>query len=41
MLDVYTRAQRTVNIEDASFAMFVLAQAFVRLSQAGLPTPEQ
>ncbi|HEY0881174.1 MAG TPA: ADP-ribosylation factor-like protein [Archangium sp.] len=41
VLDVYTRAQRTVNIEDASFAMFVLAQTFVRLSQAGLPTPEQ
>jgi len=29
------------NIEDASFSLFVLAQFFVRLTQAGLPSPEQ
>ena len=42
VLDAYTRSQRGAsNIEDASFALFVLAQLFVRLTQAGLPTPEQ
>ncbi|MFZ5443267.1 MAG: GTP-binding protein [Myxococcota bacterium] len=42
VLDLWTRAQRgTTHIEDASFALFVLAQLFVRLTQAGLPTPEQ
>ena len=42
VLDAYTRSQRgSSNIEDASFALFVLAQLFVRLTQAGLPTPEQ
>ena len=42
VLDAYTRSQRgNANIEDASFALFVLAQLFVRLTQAGLPTPEQ
>lgn len=42
VLDVWTRAQKgTAHIEDASFALFVLAQLFVRLTQAGLPTPEQ
>lgn len=42
VLDLYTRAQRgTTHIEDASFSLFVLSQVFVRLSQAGLPTPEQ
>lgn len=42
VLDAYTRSQRgAANIEDASFALFVLAQLFVRLTQAGLPTPEQ
>jgi len=42
VLDAWTRAQRgAAHIEDASFALFVLAQVFVRLTQAGLPTPEQ
>ncbi len=42
VLDAYTRSQRgAANIEDASFTLFVLAQVFVRLTQAGLPTPEQ
>ncbi len=42
VLDLYTRAQRgAAHIEDASFSLFVLAQIFIRLSQAGLPTPEQ
>ena len=42
VLDAYTRSQRgNSNIEDASFALFVLSQLFVRLTQAGLPTPEQ
>ncbi len=42
VLDAWTRAQRgAAHIEDASFALFVLSQLFVRLSQAGLPTPEQ
>ncbi len=41
VLDAYTRSQRgTCNIDDASFALFVLAQLFVRLTQAGLPSPE-
>ena len=41
VLDAYTRSQRgTCNINDASFALFVLAQLFVRLTQAGLPSPE-
>ncbi len=41
VLDTYTRSQRgTCNIDDASFALFVLAQLFVRLTQAGLPSPE-
>ena len=41
VLDAYTRSQRgTCNINDASFAWFVLAQLFVRLTQAGLPSPE-
>jgi signal recognition particle receptor subunit beta len=42
VLDAYTRSQRgSSNIEDASFSLFVLSQLFVRLTQAGLPTPEQ
>ncbi|MFT3708113.1 MAG: ADP-ribosylation factor-like protein [Archangium sp.] len=42
VLDVWTRAQRgAAHIEDASFALYVLSQLFVRLTQAGLPTPEQ
>ncbi|MDP1824666.1 MAG: ADP-ribosylation factor-like protein [Archangium sp.] len=42
VLDAYTRSQRGAsNIDDASFALFVLAQLFVRLTQAGLPSPEQ
>lgn len=42
VLDAWTRAQRgAAHIEDASFALFVLSQLFVRLTQAGLPTPEQ
>lgn len=42
VLDVWTRAQRGAShIEDASFSLYVLAQLFVRLTQAGLPTPEQ
>ena len=42
VLDAYTRSQRgSCNIDDASFALFVLSQLFVRLTQAGLPSPEQ
>lgn len=42
VLDAWTRSQRgAVTIDDASFVLYVLAQLFVRLSQAGLPTPEQ
>jgi hypothetical protein len=42
VLDAWTRAHRgAAHIEDASFALFTLAQLFVRLTQAGLPTPEQ
>lgn len=42
VLDLYTRSQRgAARIDDAAFSLFVLAQLFVRLSQAGLPTPEQ
>lgn len=42
VLDLYTRAQRgAANIEDGAFSLFVLSQLFIRLSQAGLPTPEQ
>ena len=42
VLDAWTRAQKGVaHIEDASFMLFVLSQLFVRLTQAGLPTPEQ
>ena len=41
VLDAYTRSQRgSCNIDDASFALFVLSQLFVRLTQAGLPSPE-
>jgi signal recognition particle receptor subunit beta len=42
VLDVWTRAQRAhSNIEDAAFSLFVVSQLFVRLAQAGLPSPEQ
>jgi len=42
VLDAYTRSQRGAsNIDDAAFTLFVLAQLFVRLTQAGLPSPEQ
>lgn len=42
VLDVWTRAQRgAAHIDDASFSLYVLSQLFVRLTQAGLPTPEQ
>lgn len=42
VLDVWTRAQRgAARIDDASFSLYVLSQLFVRLTQAGLPTPEQ
>lgn len=42
VLDLYTRTQRgAARIDDAAFSLFVLAQVLTRLSQAGLPTPEQ
>jgi hypothetical protein len=42
VLDAFTRSQRgAATIDDGSFVLYVLAQLFVRLSQAGLPTPEQ
>lgn len=42
VLDVWTRAQRgAARIDDAAFSLYVLSQLFVRLTQAGLPTPEQ
>lgn len=42
VLDLYTRTQRgAARIDDAAFSLFVLSQVLVRLSQAGLPTPEQ
>lgn len=42
VLDAFTRSARgAATIDDGSFVLYVLAQLFVRLSQAGLPTPEQ
>ncbi|MFO0599420.1 MAG: ADP-ribosylation factor-like protein [Myxococcaceae bacterium] len=41
VLDVWTRAQAgATRIDDASFALYVLSQLFVRLGQAGLPSGE-
>jgi mutual gliding-motility protein MglA len=34
-------AAGATRVDDAGFALYVLAQMFVRLSSAGLPTPEQ
>ncbi|MBL8922493.1 MAG: GTP-binding protein [Myxococcaceae bacterium] len=34
-------AMGTSRIDDAAFALYVLAQTFVRLAHAGLPTPQQ
>ncbi len=42
VLDLYTRnAGGNARIDDAAFSLFVLAQVLLRLSQAGLPAPEQ
>ncbi|GMU60706.1 MAG: hypothetical protein AMXMBFR34_24690 [Myxococcaceae bacterium] len=42
VLELQTRAARgDARIDDAAFALYVLAQTFVRLTHAGLPTPQQ
>jgi signal recognition particle receptor subunit beta len=42
VLELQTRAARGgARIDDAAFALYVLAQTFVRLTHAGLPTPQQ
>lgn len=42
VLELQTRVARGgARIDDAAFAMYVLAQTFVRLTHAGLPTPQQ
>lgn len=42
VLDLERRAAAGANrIDDAAFSLYVLAQTFVRLADAGLPTPQQ
>lgn len=42
VLDLERRAAAgTSRVDDAAFALYVLAQTFVRLADAGLPTPQQ
>lgn len=42
VLDLERRAAAgATRIDDAAFALYVLAQTFVRLADAGLPTPQQ
>jgi len=42
VLELRTRAARGgARIDDAAFALYVLAQTFVRLTHAGLPNPQQ
>jgi signal recognition particle receptor subunit beta len=42
VLELQMRAARGgARIDDAAFALYVLAQTFVRLTHAGLPTPQQ
>jgi hypothetical protein len=42
VLDLERRAASGANrVDDAAFALYVLAQTFVRLADAGLPTPQQ
>lgn len=42
VLELQTRAARGgARIDDAAFALYVLAQTFVRLTHAGLPRPQQ
>lgn len=42
VLELQTRVARGgARVDDAAFALYVLAQTFVRLTHAGLPTPQQ